>query len=56
MKNTSPITGRSAHGRHRGAYPFRRPAPLPLLIVKLPSAHLASHPDKSHDSNQEVAL
>ena len=22
----------------------------------LPPAHLASHPDKSHDSNQEVAL
>ena len=56
MKNTSPITGRSAHGRHRGPTLSGGLRPLPLLIVKLPSAHLASHPDKSHDSNQEVAL
>ena len=27
-----------------------------LCCPLLPSAHLASHPDKSPDSNQEVAL
>ena len=27
-----------------------------VVLLCCPSAHLASHPDKSHDSNQEVAL